>query len=86
MAPIVVIISIIVGIFLLLLAVLWLIFPWFVHEKLSAIEKNTQKSAKTLEAILAALNADQAVQAKTEENTRAIANQNMRLGPTPPPI
>ena len=81
--PVGLIVLIAVGIFLLILAILWLIFPWFVYSKLSSIEKNTQKSAQSLELVLATLSASHAAQVKTEENTRAIA-QNMRT--TSPPI
>ena len=78
--PLGVIIMIFVSVLGFILAILWLIFPWFVHSKLTAIEKNTQKSAQSLDLILTTLTSLHAAQVKTEENTRAIANQNSRTG------
>jgi len=76
--PVGLIVMILIGVFLFILAVLWLIFPWFVHSKLTAIERNTQKSAQTLDLILTTLTTSHATQLKTEENTRSIASQTRR--------
>ena len=76
--PVGIILMIVLGVLLLILAIFWLIFPWFVHSKLTAIERNTQKSAQALDLILTTLTSSHAAQLKTEENTRTIANQNVR--------
>lgn len=84
-APVLVFILVGIGVCLLLvLAILWLIFPWLVHSKMSALERNSQATAKTMETMLAALNALQATQVKIEENTRMMARQNLPPETTPP--
>ncbi len=89
LGPVGAIIALAAGVFLVMLAILWLIFPWFVHSKLTAIEKNTQGLAQSLEMISTTLNASHGAQKANEENTRRMANsfgpQIVRVESTPSP-
>jgi hypothetical protein len=77
------VVAVILAIFLIVLAILWIVFPWFVYSKLNVIEKNTRASAQSLDAILATLNASHAVQVANEQNTRPRAVEVVRMDPPP---